>query len=445
MSDHTLILGAHIINEGKIVEEDVYLKNGRIHYIGSRRPQERYHEINAEGLYLMPGIIDDQVHFREPGLTYKGDISSESKAAAAGGVTSFMEMPNTQPVTSTQSLLEQKFQIAAQSAYTNHSFFLGATGKNIDEIKAIDVQNVCGVKIFMGSSTGDLLVDDDMALESIFQESPTLIATHCEDEELFKTKLQEYKIKYCNEIPPQCHEYIRSAQGCLLSSTKAIDLALRFKSRLHILHITTAAEVELFDCTALLRDKMITSEVCVHHLHFDSTDYQTLANKIKCNPSIKAPHHRLALIQGMLDDRLDIIATDHAPHILEEKIGAYLQSASGLPLVQHGLQLMLTMYHEGSIRLEKIVEKMCHNPAICFRIRDRGYIREGYFADLVLIDPQERSLVLAENLLYKCGWSPLENAQLRGKVHKTWVNGALIYDLGQFGAPGAGHRLQFDR
>ncbi len=445
MSDHTLILGARIINEGKILQTDVYLKNGRIEHIGSRREEVKYLEINGDGLYLMPGIIDDQVHFREPGLTYKADIASESRAGVAGGVTSFMEMPNTKPVTSTITLLEEKFQLAAHTSFSNHSFFLGATDTNINEIRALDPENVCGVKIFMGSSTGDLLVDDMNILEHIFRESPTLIATHCEDEGLFKQKLEEYKIKYCDEIPAHCHEFIRSAEGCMMSSAKAIALARKFNSRLHILHISTAAEIDLFDHSISLKNKKITSEVCVHYLHFDSTHYATLGNKIKCNPSIKAPHHRQSLLSALLDDHLDIIATDHAPHTLDEKTGSYLQSASGLPLVQHGLQIMLAMHHAGLISLEKIIEKMCHHPAICFQIKDRGYIREGYFADLVLIDPNVRSLVLPENILYKCGWSPLENEQVSGRIHKTWVNGDLVFDQGRFGNCGSGKRLQFDR
>lgn len=445
MTTNTLILGAKIINEGNIIESDVYLKNGRIDSIGSHRPEEKHNEVRAEGLYLMPGIIDDQVHFREPGYTQKADIHTESRAAAAGGVTSFMEMPNTKPVATDLLRLEEKYDIARQSSYTNYSFFLGASTDNLDQIQQMDPERICGIKIFMGSSTGDLLVDDDRALENIFRESPTLIATHCEDEAMFRARLQEYKVKFCDHIPASSHEFIRSKEGCLLSSSKAVHLARKFGSRLHILHISTAEELALFPNDLPLLQKKITSEVCVHHLYFDASDYATLENKIKCNPSIKSAYHRKALFEGLLEDRLDIIATDHAPHLLSEKIGGYLQSASGLPLVQHALVIMLDFYHQGKISLEKLVTKMCHAPADCFKIRERGYIREGYHADLVLLDPNEPGLITKENIFYKCGWSPLEGKQFRGRVVSTWVNGFPVYDQSGFGLTGRGQRLLFDR
>jgi dihydroorotase len=439
------IVGAQLINEGKIRSESIYIKDKRIFHIGTEALEGNWKEVNAEGLHLMPGIIDDQVHFREPGLTHKADIASESKAAIAGGITSFMEMPNTKPAASTHALLEEKYAIASRTSYGNYSFYLGATENNLDEVKKINPSQLAGLKIFMGSSTGDLLVADEHALDSIFKESPVLIATHCEDEPLFKARLEEYKVKFCDEIPAYCHEYIRSAEGCFLSSQKAKTLAEKHNARLHILHITTAEELALFTNQIPLGQKMITAEVCVHHLYFDSEDYAELGNKIKCNPSIKSPSHRQALLQGLLADRLDIIATDHAPHTLTEKTGSYLQAASGLPLVQHALQIMLGFYHEKEISLEKIVEKMCHAPAECFRLKDRGYLREGYFADLVLFDPDELSLVQREDLLYKCQWSPLENFQLRGWVRSTWVNGYPIYDHGRFNPWQPAMRLEFDR
>jgi dihydroorotase len=445
MNGPVLIHDAKIINEGEIIETDVYLKNGRIEYIGGKRPESAYQVIDAQGLYLMPGIIDDQVHFREPGLTYKGDIASESRAAVAGGVTTFMEMPNTKPLTINHERLEEKYTIASSNSFANYSFYLGATDHNLDEIKRIPIDKVCGLKIFMGSSTGDLLVKDMRSLENIFRECPTLIATHCEDEDLFQQKLEEYKIKFCDEIPAHCHEYIRSAEGCLMSSSKAVALATKFDSRLHILHITTAEELGLFTNELPLSQKSITSEACVHHLYFDSSDYGSLQNKIKCNPSIKAPYHRKALMNALLDDHLDIIATDHAPHTLAEKTGPYLHAASGLPLVQHALQVMLSFYKAGVISLEKIITKMCHHPAICFKIKDRGFIREGYYADVVLFDPHASMLVNQEDLLYKCQWSPLEGAQLSGKIISTWVNGYPVYHHGKDMVAGHGVRILFDR
>ncbi len=445
MTKAVLIHQVRIVNEGKIEEKDLLIEGDRITHIGSYRPAFNYEEIDGKGHFLIPGIIDDQVHFRQPGLTYKADIGSESRAGVAGGVTSFMEMPNTIPAATTLDLVEQKFDLAANESFCNYSFYLGASDHNLDEIKKVDPAIYAGVKIFMGSSTGDLFVQDERALERIFQESPTLIATHCEDEMMYRQKLEEYKIKYGDGIPAHCHEYIRSTEGCLTSSTKAVGLARRFGSRLHILHISTEEELVLFSNLIPLDQKKITSEVCVHHLYFDQEDYKELHNKIKCNPSIKASRHRKALWKALMDNRLDIVATDHAPHTLEEKTGGYLQSASGLPLIQHSLQIMLDFYHQGVISLENIVEKMCHSPAICFQVKDRGFIREGYYADLCLLDADDLQLVLKENLYYKCGWSPLENRQFRGKVKATWVNGELIYQEGKFKGPGFGRRLIFDR
>jgi len=445
MSKALLIHQARIINEGKIEENDLLISGERIEHIGPGRPPYPFDEIDAKGLYLIPGIIDDQVHFRQPGLTYKADIGSESRAGVAGGVTSFMEMPNTIPAATSIELLNQKFELASKESYCNYSFYLGASDHNIEEIKNVDPLKHAGVKIFMGSSTGDLLVQDERALELIFKESPTLIATHCEDEKMYRQKLEEYKVNFCDEIPAHCHEFIRSAEGCLASSTRAVGLASRYGSRLHILHISTEEELALFTNEIPLDQKRITAEVCVHHLYFDSTDYRELSNKIKCNPSIKESRHRKALLSAVKDHRLDIIATDHAPHTLQEKIGGYFQSASGLPLIQHSLQIMLSFYHQGLISLEEIVNKMCHHPAICFQVKERGFIREGYFADLCLVDTEDINLVLKENIYYKCGWSPLENRQFRGRVFATWVNGERVYENGIFKGPGSGHPLLFTR
>lgn len=445
MAKLTLIHNARLVNEGKIQEQDVLISAGRIEHIGPERKHLAAEEIDAGGMVLMPGIIDDQVHFREPGLTHKADIASESRAGLAGGVTSFMEMPNTVPHATTREVLEKKYGIASEQAFSNYSFYLGATDQNLEEIKRVDPKRVCGIKIFMGSSTGDLLVADDRALEGIFRESRTLIATHCEDETMFRQKQEEYRVKFCDEIPASAHEFIRSAEGCLASSSKAVNLAQQYGSRLHILHISTLDELALFNNDLPLEQKKITAEVCVHHLFFDSAQYASLHNKIKCNPSIKHARHREALRKALRDGRLDVVATDHAPHTLSEKTGSYLQSASGLPLVQHSLQIMLTLHHEGEIPLEEIVTKMCHHPAICFKVKDRGFIREGYHADLVLVNPDERVLVTRENILYKCGWSPLENYQLRGEILATWVNGNLAYNRGVFNPVKTVQRLEFDR
>lgn len=403
-------------------------------------------EINGEGKYLLPGVIDDQVHFREPGLTHKANIHSESIAAVAGGTTSFMEMPNTKPAALTQELLEEKYQIAANSSPANYSFFMGTSNENTDEIlKTNDKKNdVCGIKIFMGSSTGNMLVDNHLTLDKVFRETELLIATHCEDERIIKANLEAFQ-KSGKNILPSDHPIIRNEEACFESSLMAVQLAKRNNTRLHILHISTAKELQLFTNLIPLEQKRITSEVCVHHLHFTADDYATLGNKIKCNPAIKAPENKAALWEALLDDRLDIIATDHAPHTIEEKSGDYLHAHAGLPLVQHSLLLMLHYVKEGKISIEKVVEKMSHAPARCFQIAERGFIREGYYADLVLVDMNNTTIASKENILYKCGWSPLEGFQFPATIEKTFVNGYPVYENGKVDASYRGMRLKFNR
>ena len=403
-------------------------------------------EINGENKYLLPGVIDDQVHFREPGLTHKANIHSESMAAVAGGTTSFMEMPNTKPPALTQALLEDKYSIAASSAVANYSFFMGTSNENADEVlKTNDKkENVCGIKIFMGSSTGNMLVDNHLSLDRIFRESELLIATHCEDERIIKSNLEKLRSTK-SVLEASDHPIIRDAEACFESSLMAVQLAKRNNTRLHILHISTAKELQLFTNLIPLEEKRITSEVCVHHLHFTADDYATLGNKIKCNPAIKSKENKAALWEALLDDRLDIIATDHAPHAFEEKSGDYDHAHAGLPLVQHSLQLMLHQYKQGRISLEKLVEKMSHAPAKCFQIRERGFIREGYFADLVLVDLNQPYTVSKENILYKCGWSPLEGFSFPATIAMTFVNGYPVYENGKVDASYRGMRLQFNR
>ena len=406
-----LIKNVQVVNEGRIIVSDVLIKNGRIEKVGELITQadSSAKEINGEGKYLLPGAIDDQVHFREPGLTHKAIIYTEAKAAVAGGVTSFMEMPNTIPNTLTQELLEEKYSIASKTSLANYSFFMGTSNNNADEVlKTNDKRkDVCGIKIFMGSSTGNMLVDSPNTLDKIFRESEVLIATHCEDERIIKENLEKIK-KENRELTAADHPVIRNEDACYESSLLAIQIAKKYNTRLHILHISTEKELLLFTNMFPLKEKRITAEVCVHHLHFTSDDYARLGNKIKCNPAIKAPHNREGLWKALLDDRLDVIATDHAPHTLEEKNEPYEKAHAGLPLVQHSVLLMLHYYKQGKISLEKIAEKMSHAVADCFQIKDRGYIREGYFADLVLIDMKQQTKVSKENILYKCGWSPLE-------------------------------------
>lgn len=400
-------------------------------------------EINAEGLYLFPGVIDDQVHFREPGLTHKADIYSESRAAVAGGVTSFMEMPNTIPNTLTQKLLEEKYLCASVKSVANYSFFMGASNSNIDEVLKTNPKNVCGVKIFMGSSTGDMLMDDEKALENIFSKSTMLVATHCEDENTVRKNLEQFKSKYGDDIPLKFHPEIRSREACYKSSSFAVSLAKKYNTRLHILHISTADELELFDNTIPLEQKRITAEACIHHLWFSNEDYEKKGNFIKWNPAIKTASDRDAIFNGVLENKIDVIATDHAPHTAEEKNQLYTKAPSGGPLVQHSLVAMLELYHQKKISIEMIAEKMCHAPAECFRVEKRGFIREGYFADLVLVDLNSPWTVSKQNILYKCGWSPFEGVTVQSKVKHTFVSGNHVYDDGKIIENQKGLRLAF--
>ncbi|MBP7389111.1 MAG: dihydroorotase [Chitinophagales bacterium] len=442
-----IIKNAQLVNEGKIVAADVLIRNQRIERIDATIDVKyKVEETDAGGLHMIPGIIDDQVHFREPGLTHKANIYTEAKAAVAGGTTSFMEMPNVNPLTLTSELLEAKFEIARNNSLANYSFFIGAGHHNIDELRKVDKTKVCGIKIFMGSSTGDMLVDEPQVLEKIFSErNDMLIATHCEDDKLVKERTEMYLQKYGEQIPFHCHPEIRNEQVCLNSSSFAVSLAKKYNSRLHILHISTADELSLFTNAIPLKEKRITSEVCVHHLWFDKNDYERLGSKIKCNPAIKEAHHKKALFEALLDNRLDIIATDHAPHTMEEKNNFYSKAPAGLPLVQHSLNVMLEFYHQGKISLERIVEKMCHAPAECFEVSQRGFLREGYFADAAIVDVNHSWVVKPENILYKCGWSPFEKYEFSGRVLKTFVNGNLVWDNGVFHEMVKGERLTFNR
>lgn len=442
-----LIKNITVVNEGASVAGDVLLKNGRIEKIaGSIDPGFRVTEINGEGNFLLPGAIDDQVHFREPGLTHKATIYTESKAAVAGGVTSFMEMPNTVPPVFTQDLLEDKYRIGAATSLANYSFFMGTSNDNTEEVlRTNDRKNeICGIKIFMGSSTGGLLVDNYLTLDKIFGGSEVLIATHCEDEKIIKANLERIK-KEKAVLEPSDHPLIRDENGCFESSLTAIQFAKKHNSRLHILHISTEKELSLFSNMLPLEQKNITAEVCVHHLHFTSDDYARLGNRIKCNPAIKAPHNREALWKALLDDRLDVIATDHAPHTVEEKSGPYEKAHAGLPLVQHSLLLMLHYVKEGRISIEKVVEKMSHAVAKCFQVADRGYIREGYWADLAMVDLNGMTTVSKDNILYKCGWSPLEGSSFPAAITNTFVNGHLVYGTGAWNESQKGQRLLFNR
>ena len=418
-----------IVNEGKIEEKDIYLKNGRIEKIGSTiNVKERVNEIIGERKHLFPGVIDDQVHFREPGLTYKATIYTESKAAVAGGVTSFMEMPNTIPNALTGKLLEEKYSIASRSSLANYSFYMGTSNNNADEVLKMNTRKkeVCGVKIFMGSSTGNMLVDDENSLNRIFKESELLIATHCEDEKIIKDNYDKVK-NAKQDLSPSDHQLIRDENACFKSSSLAVSLAKKYNSRLHILHISTEKELALFSNEIPLSKKKITAEVCIHHLHFTTDDYENLGYLIKCNPAIKDSKNKLALWKALLDNRLDVIATDHAPHMLEEKQGPYEHAYSGLPLVQHSLPLMLSYFKERKISLEKIAEKMSHAVADCFKIENRGYVREGYFADIVVVDLNEKNTVNKNNILYKCEWSPMEGYTFPATISSTFVNGNCVY------------------
>ncbi len=440
-----LIKNAQVVNEGKVEKLDLFIKYGRIEKIAPEINDSADQFIDAEGLHVLPGLIDDQVHFREPGLTYKANIYTESRAAVAGGTTSFMEMPNTVPNTLTQRLLQDKYDIAQDTSLANYSFFMGAANDNLDEVLKTNPRDVCGIKVFMGSSTGNMLVDNEQALEALFSQAPTLIATHCEDESTIKANLANFKEQYGEDIRIEMHPLIRSAEACYLSSSKAVALAKKHQTRLHILHISTAKETQLFDHTIPLAEKRITAEACVHHLWFSDEDYLTKGNFIKWNPAVKTKDDRDAILQAVLDDHIDVIATDHAPHTLEEKQQPYLQAPSGGPLVQHALQALLDMVKAGKLTLEQLVQKTAHNTAILFQIEQRGFIREGYWADLVLVDLNKPYTVTKENILSKCGWSPFENHTFTSTIEHTIVSGNLAYSQGQLIEVGSGHRLLFNR
>ena len=442
-----LIKNARLINEGSVEKKDVLVEGQFIKKISERiesiPPNTMI--IDAKNRYLMPGVIDDQVHFREPGLTHKADIESESRAAVAGGITSFIEMPNTVPNATTQELLEEKFKIAQKVSLANYSFMIGGTNDNLEELLKTNGRNVAGIKLFLGSSTGNMLVDDDEALEKIFSSTNLLIALHCEDEMTIKNNLDKQKSIYGDDIPMELHPVIRSEEACYLSSSKAVKLAEKTGARIHVFHLSTAKETELFTNKIPLKEKRITSEVCIHHLTFDDRDYEEKGSHIKWNPAVKSQKDKAGLWKALLDDRIDVIATDHAPHTLEEKDQVYTQAPSGGPLVQHALPAMMDAVKAGNISLEKMVEKMCHNPAILFRVEKRGYIREGYYADLVIVDPDLSQNVSRENVLYKCGWSPFEGKSFSTSVTHTFVNGNLVFKEGVFYEDEKGQRLLFNR
>jgi dihydroorotase len=440
-----LIKAATVVNENRRFVADVLVKNGFIERIDQTINSTADQVINAEGLHLLPGCIDDQVHFREPGLTHKAEIYTEARAAVAGGITSFMEMPNTVPNTLTQQLLADKYAIAAQKSLANYSFYMGASNDNLEEVLRTDVANVCGIKVFMGSSTGNMLVDNPKTLENLFSKSPLLIAVHCEDEQTIKNNLARYKAQLGDNITVDCHPKIRSAEACYLSSSMAVELAKQHHARLHILHISTAKETELFDNNIPLKDKRITAEACVHHLWFTDDDYATKGNLIKWNPAVKTADDRDAILKAVLDGRIDVIATDHAPHTTEEKALPYLQAPSGGPLVQHALPALLALHQQGKISLEQITEKTAHNVATCFQIEKRGFIREGYWADLVLVDLNQPWTATANNSLYKCGWSPFEGTVFPASIKHTLVSGNVVYSDGKFNEANRGQRLTFNR
>ena len=443
------IKNAIIVNEGMVFSGGVYILDGKINMVFMNGDQPKVPEgaevIDAYGLHLMPGVIDDQVHFRDPGLTHKADLYTESKAAVAGGITSFMEMPNTIPQTLTQELLEEKYAMGSEKSLANYSFYMGASNDNLDEILKTDPAKVCGIKVFMGASTGNMLVDDPETLNKIFAQAPTLVAVHCEDEPTIIENTRILIERFGEDIPIEYHPLIRSEDACYRSSSFAIDLAEKHGTRLHILHLSTARELGLFNDSIPLEKKKITAEVCVHHLWFHEGDYDRLGSMIKWNPAIKTMDDRDELLKGLLEDKIDVVATDHAPHTREEKQNTYFKAPSGGPLVQHSLIAMLELYQRGAISLEKVVEKMCHAPAKCFRIKNRGFIREGYAADLCLVNLNDPWKVEDENVLYKCAWSPFEGEQFRSKVSHTFVNGHLAYKEGSFDESQKGQRLLFDR
>jgi dihydroorotase len=443
-----LIKNATIINEGKSFQSDLFIIDELISSIGSidhAKIPAGTKIIDAKGMLLIPGIIDDQVHFREPGLTYKGDIYSESRAAVAGGVTSFMDMPNTNPQTVSVKILNEKYKIGSENSLANYSFYIGATNNNLSEVMSIDPKEVCGIKLFMGSSTGNMLVDNETALRDLFANAAIPVTAHCENEPTIRKNSEIYRIKYGEDVPVKMHPLIRSREACFLSSAHAVKLAKEYNTRLHILHLSTADELKLFSNELPLNRKRITAEVCIHHLWFEESSYDDLGNLIKWNPAIKTRFDRDALINGVNNNLIDIVATDHAPHTLEEKRNSYFKAPSGGPLIQHTLVVMLELWHRKIFSLEKIIEMMCHNPAILFNIRNRGFIREGYKADLCLVDPASSWSVSKENILYKCGWSPFEGQTFRSKVVKTIVNGTVVYDDGMINKDYRGQRLLFDR
>ncbi len=440
----TIIKNGTIVNEGKRFTADILISNGRIEKIAPQiSVTEKVQEVDASGLLVLPGCIDDQVHFREPGLTHKGNIYTESRAAVAGGITSFMEMPNTVPNALTQELLEDKYQIAAQNALANYSFFMGASNDNLEEVLRTDTSKICGVKVFMGSSTGNMLVDKESVLEGLFSRVGALIATHCEDETTVRANLAAFQEKYGDQIPVSAHPLIRNEEACYLSSSKAVALAKKHDARLHILHISTAKETALFENTLPLEQKKITAEACIHHLWFSDADYASKGNLIKWNPAVKTAFDREGIWEALLDDRIDVVATDHAPHTMEKKARDYAAAPSGGPLVQHALLAMLDKVQDGKITLERVVEKMAHAPATLFRIKERGYIREGYAADLVLVAPTPNKPVSKADLLYQCGWSPFEGHQFANHIHSTYVNGNCVYADSKIIEQGPGQRLLF--
>ena len=441
----TLIKNAKLVNEGQVYQADVLIENQIIKEISSEIKIEADYIIDAKGLHLLPGVIDDQVHFREPGLTHKANIYTESKAAVAGGITSFMEMPNTNPQALTQELLEDKYVIASQTSIANYSFFMGASNDNLEEVLKTDPKKVGAIKIFMGSSTGSMLVDNRTVLEEIFKKSPMLIAVHCEDEQTIQENTIKAKKEFGEEVPISEHPNIRSAEACYKSSSMAVELAKKHNTRLHVFHLSTEKEISLFDNTLPLAKKLITAEVCIHHLWFDESKYAEKGTLIKWNPAVKKASDKDALFQALLDDKLDVIATDHAPHTLEEKSNTYFNAPSGGPLVQHALPAMLAFVKQEKISIEKVVEKMCHNPAICFKVENRGFIREGYFADLVLVNLDKPWEVNKNNILYKCGWSPFEGETFNAQITHTFVNGHIAYEYGNFDETQRGMRLTFDR
>ncbi|SDL69696.1 dihydroorotase [Kriegella aquimaris] len=441
----TLIKNAVVVNEGRVFESDILLGDGVILELDRHIIEPNAQVIDVKGKHVFPGVIDDQVHFREPGLTHKGDIVSESRAAIAGGVTSFMEQPNTIPQTTTIKKLEEKFERARETSFANYSFLFGGTNDNLEELKRLDKNACSGVKLFLGSSTGNMLVDDADVIEKIFSSTEMVISAHCEDETTIKRNLEKFKMQYGEDIPIKCHPLIRSAEACYLSSSKAIALAKKTGARLHVFHVSTGKETELFRNDIPLAEKKITAEVCIHHLWFSDADYDSLGTLIKWNPAVKTAEDRGLLWSALLDDRIDVVATDHAPHTWEEKNNVYTKAPSGGPLVQHALPAMLEKYHEGVISLEKIAEKMCHNPAILFQVKKRGFIKEGYYADLAVVDLNSPWEVEQGNVAYKCGWSPFEGKTFGSKITHTFVNGHLAYDNGAFSVGRFGQRLTFNR